>query len=39
MNEWVLVGIVAIGSLLLIGGGAWVRGMLAKKDSPPSPRA
>ena len=38
MNEWILVGIVIIGSVLALGGGSWIMGSLArkavKKDDP-----
>lgn len=34
MNEWVLAGIVAVGTILLMGGGSWVIGSLThKKDN------
>jgi hypothetical protein len=35
MNEWVLVGIVVIGSVLALGGGSWVMSAISrKKDGP-----
>ncbi len=35
MNEWILVGIVVIGSVLALGGGSWiVNSITRRKDSP-----
>lgn len=31
MNEWVLVGIVVVGSVLALGGGGWVMSKLTRK--------
>jgi len=37
MNEWVLVGLVVVGSVLALGGGGWVMNVLTrKKDAPKS---
>ena len=33
MNEWMLVGIVIVGTIILIGGGKWLFG--SKKDTSP----
>lgn len=33
MNEWVLVGIVVVSTILLLGGGSWIASILrGKKD-------
>lgn len=35
MNEWVMVGIAVIGTLVLAGGGAWLSRIIGgKKESP-----
>ena len=33
MNEWVLGGIVALGTLIVVGGGGWVLQILRGKSS------
>ena len=33
MNEWVLGGIVALGTLILVGGGGWVLQILRGKNT------
>ncbi len=35
MNEWILAGIVVIGSVLALGGGSWIMSALRKRDVPP----
>lgn len=35
MNEWILVGIIIVGSVLALGGGSWVMSALHKKNIPP----
>ena len=35
MNEWVLFGIVVIGSVLALGGGSWIVGRLGRKKEDP----
>lgn len=35
MNEWVMVGIAVIGTLVLAGGGAWMSRVLGGKREPP----
>jgi hypothetical protein len=32
MNEWLMVGIVVIGTVLLLGGGGWIASILRKPD-------
>lgn len=36
MNEWVMFGLVAVGSILALGLGSWVMSKLggSKKDNP-----
>lgn len=35
MNEWVMVGMAIIGTLVLAGGGAWMSKVLGgKKETP-----
>ena len=35
MNEWMLVGIVVVGTLLILGGGSWLMRVLGagRKDA------
>lgn len=33
MNEWVLVGIVAAGTVVLLGGGGWIATALRRGQS------
>ena len=33
MNEWLMVGIVVVGTVLRLGGGGWIASILRKKDS------
>jgi|TARA_Y100000310_G_scaffold221627_1_gene223233 putative effector of murein hydrolase LrgA (UPF0299 family) len=37
MNEWMLVGIVVVGTVLLLGGGGWITSIIRsnsnKKDA------
>ena len=35
MNEWLLVGIVVMGSVLALGGGTWVVNAIAHKKADP----
>jgi len=37
MNEWMLVGLVVVASVLVLGGGSWVMNVLTRKrDAPKS---
>ena len=37
MNEWVLVGIVVVGTIAALGGGSWIMSVLkGGKDKPTS---
>ena len=37
MNEWLLVGIVVVGTILVLGGGSWLMRVLGggKRDTTP----
>ena len=35
MNEWILVGIVVVGSVLALGGGSWVVSAINRRKMPP----
>ena len=36
MNEWMLGGLVVVGTILLLGGGGWIMSLLrGKKDTSP----
>jgi hypothetical protein len=35
MNEWVIAGIVIVGTLVAGGGGAWISSLFRKKPAPP----
>ena len=32
MNEWMLVGIVIVGTVIALGGGSWIMSLLRGKD-------
>ena len=32
MNEWVLVAIVIVGTIIALGGGSWIMSILRGKD-------
>ena len=38
MNEWILAGIVIVGSVLALGGGSWVVNAIARKKNDPTPK-
>ncbi len=31
MNEWVLAGIAIVGTVVLVGGGAWLKSVMSSK--------
>lgn len=35
MNEWMLAGIVVVGSVLALGGGSWIVSLLHRKNGNP----
>ena len=35
MNEWILVGIVVVGSILALGGGGWIVSAIARRRGIP----
>ena len=35
MNDYLLFGIVAIGIILALGGGAWIAKVFSRKNAPP----
>lgn len=35
MNEWLIAGIVVVGTLLVGGGGAFIRGLFHRNTPPP----
>ena len=35
MNEWVLAGIVVVGSILALGGGSWIVSLIHRKTNTP----
>ena len=39
MNEWVLAGIVVVGSVLALGGGSWVMSKLGGGKGNNAPKA
>ena len=35
MNEWLLVGIIVVGSVLALGGGGWIMSAISRKKADP----
>mgnify|MGYP001605044793 CR=1 FL=1 len=35
MNEWILVGIIVVGSVLALGGGTWIMSAISRRNKPP----
>ncbi len=35
MNDWLLAGIVAVGTAIALGGGGWIMNVLTRKKEPP----
>ena len=35
MNEWILVGIVIVGTVFVLGGGSWLWSVVSRKTAPP----
>ena len=38
MNEWILVGIVIVGSVLAVGGGSWVVSAISRRNKGNVPK-
>ena len=39
MNEWLLVGIIIVISVLALGGGGWIMSAISRKNRPPTPKS
>jgi len=33
MNEWILAGVVVVGTVFLLGGGGWIMSILSRKPA------
>ena len=37
MNDYLFAGVLVLGTIVLLGGGSWVMGVINRKKQPPKP--